>query len=202
MMTDITADPAAQMSDDSEEAGALANGHASATSDPCESDRPEVLLGPDSDVQPVLSVVMPTLNEEQGVAACIDRVVAALEALGILGKVVVSDSSGASRRRLWIPERGNDSPRSRNRSPANDCDWLACYAAVTRLRRRRRRWRFDSLTTDARRLVESTELSQDGMPLSGGTTRVRERCRRVPTCSLETSTGNPSWSQTVRGWTA
>jgi hypothetical protein len=93
MMTDITADPAAQMSDDGEEAGALANGHASATSDPRESDRPEVLLGPDSDAQPVLSVVMPTLNEEQGIAACIDRVVAALETLGIQGEVVVSDSS-------------------------------------------------------------------------------------------------------------
>lgn len=62
----------------------------SATS--CERGSP-VLLGPDSDTQPTLSVVMPTLNESAGVAECIDRIVAALEELGIRGEVVVSDSS-------------------------------------------------------------------------------------------------------------
>jgi len=53
----------------------------------------ERLLGPDSDATPTLSVVMPTLNEERGVAECIDRVVAALEALDVEGEVIVSDSS-------------------------------------------------------------------------------------------------------------
>ncbi|MFC6861885.1 glycosyltransferase [Halomicroarcula sp. GCM10025817] len=51
------------------------------------------LLPADSDIKPVVSVVMPTLNEEAGIAECIERVETALSALQVPGEVVVSDSS-------------------------------------------------------------------------------------------------------------
>lgn len=51
------------------------------------------LLGADSEVRPVVSVVIPTLNEEEGIGACIDAVIDGLEGLGLTGEVVVSDSS-------------------------------------------------------------------------------------------------------------
>jgi hypothetical protein len=53
----------------------------------------ELLLPAGSERTPTLSVVMPTLNEEGGVAECIDRVKRALEELQVYGEVVVSDSS-------------------------------------------------------------------------------------------------------------
>ena len=51
------------------------------------------LLDYESEATPVLSVVMPTLNEEAGIAECIERVKNALRELGIPGEVIVSDSS-------------------------------------------------------------------------------------------------------------
>jgi len=51
------------------------------------------LLPADSETEPVLSVVMPTLNEEAGVRECIERVKTALAALETPGEVVISDSS-------------------------------------------------------------------------------------------------------------
>lgn len=51
------------------------------------------LLKADSELDPVLSVVIPTLNEEEGVGECIDRVQNALADLGITGEVIISDSS-------------------------------------------------------------------------------------------------------------
>jgi hypothetical protein len=51
------------------------------------------LVGPDSETDPVLSVVMPTLNEEAGIRECIERVVTALEELRMPGEIVISDSS-------------------------------------------------------------------------------------------------------------
>jgi glycosyltransferase involved in cell wall biosynthesis len=53
----------------------------------------ELLLGADSDQVPTLSVVMPTLNEEEGIAECIERIKNALEELQIYGEIVVSDDS-------------------------------------------------------------------------------------------------------------
>ena len=47
----------------------------------------------DDEVEPVLSVVMPTLNEEDGIAECIRRIENALETIGIAGEIVVADSS-------------------------------------------------------------------------------------------------------------
>ncbi|MDS0261452.1 glycosyltransferase family 2 protein [Haloarcula sp. S1CR25-12] len=51
------------------------------------------LLGAESDTQPTISVVMPTLNEEDGVRECIDRVRTALDRIGTYGEVIISDSS-------------------------------------------------------------------------------------------------------------
>jgi hypothetical protein len=58
-----------------------------------ESDPTDVLVGPESDARPTLSVVLPALNEEDGIAECIAQVRAALETLGVRGEVVVADSS-------------------------------------------------------------------------------------------------------------
>jgi len=51
------------------------------------------LVGADSDRRPVLSVVMPTLNEEAGVRQCIESVERVAEELQVPTEVVVSDSS-------------------------------------------------------------------------------------------------------------
>ncbi|MFB6197182.1 MAG: glycosyltransferase family 2 protein, partial [Halobacteriaceae archaeon] len=53
----------------------------------------ELLVTPDDDQAPVVSVVMPTMNEERGIGACIQSVKNALEELQVYGEVVVSDSS-------------------------------------------------------------------------------------------------------------
>ena len=51
------------------------------------------LLSADSDITPTVSVVMPTLNEEDGIAECIERVRNALDKLQVHGEVIISDSS-------------------------------------------------------------------------------------------------------------
>ena len=52
-----------------------------------------LLVGPDSDVDPTVSVVMPTMNEEEGVAECIDLVKNAVRESGYKTEVVISDDS-------------------------------------------------------------------------------------------------------------
>jgi glycosyltransferase involved in cell wall biosynthesis len=52
-----------------------------------------ILLPADSDVSPVLSVVMPTLNEEEGITECIRRIKRAAVELDVPTEVIVSDSS-------------------------------------------------------------------------------------------------------------
>ncbi|MDS0284664.1 glycosyltransferase family 2 protein [Haloarcula onubensis] len=56
-------------------------------------DASDLLLGPDSDQSPVLSVVMPTLNEEEGVVVCIGKIKRAISELGITAEIIISDSS-------------------------------------------------------------------------------------------------------------
>ena len=53
----------------------------------------ELLVGADSDEPPVLSVVMPTLNEEAGISTCIDWIKAAVEELQLPTEILISDSS-------------------------------------------------------------------------------------------------------------
>ncbi|WP_336339217.1 glycosyltransferase family 2 protein [Haloarcula brevis] len=53
----------------------------------------EFLVTPESDVTPVLSVVMPTLNEERGIVECIDRIKTAISELRVPTEIIVSDSS-------------------------------------------------------------------------------------------------------------
>ena len=53
----------------------------------------ELLVDRDSDQQPVLSVVMPTLNEEEGIAECIERIKTAVEDLQLTTEIIISDSS-------------------------------------------------------------------------------------------------------------
>lgn len=52
-----------------------------------------LLVGEESDVQPAISVVMPTMNEEEGIAECIQRVKNALAEMGVVGEVIISDDS-------------------------------------------------------------------------------------------------------------
>lgn len=56
-------------------------------------DADELLVGADSDLQPTLSVVMPTLNEEEGIGTCMEWIRAAVEALQVPTEIIVSDSS-------------------------------------------------------------------------------------------------------------
>ncbi|NHN46559.1 glycosyltransferase family 2 protein [Halostella sp. JP-L12] len=50
-------------------------------------------LSAESDVTPTLSIVMPTLNEEDGIRECIHQIEAAVQELGVTAEVIVSDSS-------------------------------------------------------------------------------------------------------------
>ncbi|MCU4974896.1 glycosyltransferase family 2 protein [Halobacteria archaeon AArc-m2/3/4] len=52
-----------------------------------------LLLDRDSDQEPAISVVMPTLDEEDGVGECIDRAKTAIEELGVTAEIILSDSS-------------------------------------------------------------------------------------------------------------
>ncbi|WP_238398290.1 glycosyltransferase family 2 protein [Halorussus salinus] len=51
------------------------------------------LVGLDSETEPILSVVMPTLNEEEGVADCIQTIKETVARLGVTTEIIVSDSS-------------------------------------------------------------------------------------------------------------
>jgi hypothetical protein len=53
----------------------------------------ELLLAENSAQTPTLSVVMPTLNEEEGIGECIRRIKNALEELQVYGEIIVSDDS-------------------------------------------------------------------------------------------------------------
>lgn len=53
----------------------------------------ELLVDRESDLEPSLSVVMPTLNEEEGIKTCIEWVKTAIEELQLPTEIIVSDSS-------------------------------------------------------------------------------------------------------------
>lgn len=53
----------------------------------------ELLDSIDSNREPTLSVVLPTLNEEEGIAECIDSIKSAILELGITAEIIVSDNS-------------------------------------------------------------------------------------------------------------
>lgn len=56
-------------------------------------DLDSLLASPSSDETPTISVVMPTLDEEEGIEECIRSVKRALWELGVTGEIIVSDSS-------------------------------------------------------------------------------------------------------------
>jgi hypothetical protein len=56
-------------------------------------EEPGGLVGPDSDTQPTVSVVMPTMNEEAGIRECIERVKTAARSSGYRTEVIISDDS-------------------------------------------------------------------------------------------------------------
>ncbi|WP_114577208.1 glycosyltransferase family 2 protein [Saliphagus sp. LR7] len=53
----------------------------------------ELLVGPESEREPTISIVMPTLNEEEGVGECITRAKRAIAELGVPAEIILSDSS-------------------------------------------------------------------------------------------------------------
>lgn len=58
-----------------------------------ETEISDLLLQADSSQSPVLSVVMPTLNEEKGVFVCIQKIKQAIVELGVPTEIIISDSS-------------------------------------------------------------------------------------------------------------
>mgnify|MGYP000524836422 CR=1 FL=1 len=52
-----------------------------------------LVVGRETDVEPTLSVVLPTLNEEEGVRTCIEQIETAVSELGLTTEIIVSDSS-------------------------------------------------------------------------------------------------------------
>lgn len=52
-----------------------------------------LLLPADSEQSPVLSIVMPTLNEEEGIFICIEKIKSAIIELDITAEIIISDSS-------------------------------------------------------------------------------------------------------------
>lgn len=57
------------------------------------SDSEHFIVSGESELTPVLSVVMPTLNEEAGIAECIARIKSAVSELQVPTEIIVSDSS-------------------------------------------------------------------------------------------------------------
>lgn len=53
----------------------------------------ELLVQENSTKRPTLTIVMPTLNEEEGIAECIERAKSAIDELGVTTEIIVSDSS-------------------------------------------------------------------------------------------------------------
>jgi len=53
----------------------------------------DILVTPEDEATPVVSVVMPTMNEEEGIEECIDAIIKGASALGFPTEIVVSDSS-------------------------------------------------------------------------------------------------------------
>lgn len=58
-----------------------------------QDDRDGVLLPADSEATPTISLVMPTLNEEEGIRECIQRAKNAFRELGVQAEIIISDSS-------------------------------------------------------------------------------------------------------------
>ncbi|GAA0240895.1 glycosyltransferase family 2 protein [Haladaptatus pallidirubidus] len=72
----------------------IASSHNRTASEEQVSQSPEELLvGPDSAITPVLSVIMPTLNEEDGIAECIEMVKRGISKIGVTTEIIISDSS-------------------------------------------------------------------------------------------------------------
>jgi hypothetical protein len=69
----------------------LTSGHQSEQADGHDNDG--LLVGPDSDIPPTVSVVMPTMNEEEGIRECIERVKTAVQQSGYRTEVLISDDS-------------------------------------------------------------------------------------------------------------
>ena len=53
----------------------------------------EFIVSPDSDTRPVISVVMPTMNEKQGIETCIEQIEDAVVELQVPTEIIVSDNS-------------------------------------------------------------------------------------------------------------
>ena len=53
----------------------------------------ELLVPPDAEYSPVLSVVMPTMNEEEGIDTCLDWIEEAIVDLQLPAEIIVSDAS-------------------------------------------------------------------------------------------------------------
>ena len=67
------------------------NSHSSVSTEPAGED--DILLSRASEKDPIISIVMPTMNEEEGIRECITRAKTALKELQLPGEIIISDSS-------------------------------------------------------------------------------------------------------------
>ena len=67
------------------------NSRSSVSTEPAGED--DILLSRSSKNDPVISIVMPTMNEEEGIRECISRAKTALKELQLPGEIIISDSS-------------------------------------------------------------------------------------------------------------
>lgn len=58
-----------------------------------DNDRDSFLVREDNEQEPALTVVMPTLNEEEGIAECIEMIKTAMAELAVHTEIIISDSS-------------------------------------------------------------------------------------------------------------
>lgn len=63
------------------------------TSDAEQSGSPDLLVTEDSESEPIISIVLPTMNEEEGVGECIYRAIDGIQQLGLPTEIIVSDDS-------------------------------------------------------------------------------------------------------------
>jgi glycosyltransferase involved in cell wall biosynthesis len=62
--------------------------------------------GTDRDASPLVSVVMPCLNEEEAIGACIDKIRRTFDEAGIAGEIVVCDNGSTDRSVAIAEARG------------------------------------------------------------------------------------------------
>lgn len=57
------------------------------------SDSPDLIVTKDSESDPIISIVLPTMNEEDGIGECIYRAIEGIQQIGLPAEIIISDDS-------------------------------------------------------------------------------------------------------------